>query len=65
MQTIDQQREIHLLALGAMTFRILRQLTQLIFVNGVRLEQEAADQRRLAVVNAAAGDEAQWRQAQK
>jgi hypothetical protein len=60
-QTVDQQREIHIFALGAVFGGILFQGGQLVVEQAFGVVQQAPDQGALAVVDAAAGDEAQQR----
>jgi hypothetical protein len=58
-EAVDQQREVERLALRAVAARILRERGELVLGQRARLVQQAADQRALAVVDAAAGEEAQ------
>ncbi len=58
-QAVDQQREIHFLALGAVFGGILFQGGQLVVEQAFSVVQQAPNQGALAVVDAAAGDEAQ------
>ena len=58
-QSVDQQREVELAALRADLLRIRFERGELILEDHLRLVQQPADQRRLAVVDAAAGDEPQ------
>jgi hypothetical protein len=58
-QAVDEQREIEVVALRAETARIVGERGELVVGQRVRCVQQAADQRALAVVDAAAGDEAQ------
>jgi hypothetical protein len=58
-QTVDQQREVEIAALRADLLRVGFERRQLVFEQHLRFVQQAADQRALAVVHAAAGDEAQ------
>jgi hypothetical protein len=60
-QAVDQQREIEPGAAGPARFRLQR--LDLVLGQKPAVEEQPADQGRLAVVDAAAGDEAQ--QAQK
>ena len=60
-QTIQQQRVIDALPLGAVPAAVLLQRGQLIVEQPLAVVQQATDQRALAVVHAAAGDEAQQR----
>ena len=59
LQPVHQQREVETLALGAEFFGIRLQRLQLILEDEFCVVKQAADQRRLAIVDAAAGDEAQ------
>ena len=56
-QTVGQQREIESAA-GAVNFALLHR-GDVIFIDGLRIMQQAADQRGLAVVHAAGGGKAQ------
>ena len=58
-ETIDQQREIQFTALRAHLLRIRFQRRELILEDHFRLVEQAADERRLAVIHAAAGNEPQ------
>ncbi|MNN07315.1 hypothetical protein D3C81_1201390 [compost metagenome] len=58
-QAIHQQGEVEFLALGAHLFRIGFELAELVLEQHLGFVEQAADQRALAVVDAAAGDEAQ------
>ena len=58
-QPVDQQREVESLALRAVPPAVGLQRRELVVEDLPRLVQQPADQRRLAVVDAAAGDEAQ------
>ena len=58
-EAIDQQREVDVLALGAVFFRVSLDRGHLVFEQHLGLEQQAPDQGALAVVHAAAGDETQ------
>ena len=58
-QAVDQQREIEVAAARADLLRVGGQRRELILEDHLRLVEQPADQRRLAVVHAAAGDEAQ------
>ena len=62
LQAIDQQREIDVLAGGAVLGAgIAFQRGQLVFEDQLGVVEQAADQRRLAVIDRAAGQEAQQR----
>jgi hypothetical protein len=56
---VDQQREVDLLALCAVPFAVALERGELVVENLLGLVQQPPDQRRLAVIDAAAGDEAQ------
>ena len=58
-EPVDQQREIDLLALGADLAAVGLERSHLVVEDLPGLVEQPADQRRLAVVDAAAGDEAQ------
>ena len=58
-EPVDQQREVDLLALGAVALAIGFERFELVVEDLLGLVQQAPDQRRLAVIDAAAGDEAQ------
>ncbi len=60
-QPIDQQREIDRLALRADPLAVRLKLRQLVFENHFRIIEQPADQRGLAVIDRAAGDEPQQR----
>ena len=60
-EPVHEQREIDLLALRADAFRICFERRQLIFEDHPAVIEQAPDQRGLAIVDAAAGDEAQQR----
>src|SRR5690606_38941399 len=60
-QAVHQQGVVDALALGAMAARIGLQRGQLVVEQALAFVQQAADQGALAVVHAAAGDEAQQR----
>ena len=59
LQAIDKQREIRHVAESAVLSTVARQGRQMVFRNDLGVEQQAADQGALAVVDAAAGDEPQ------
>ena len=61
LQPVDQQREIDALAGGAVLDRVALERGELVVEDLVLLPEQAADQGRLAVVDGAAGDEAQRR----
>ena len=58
-QAVEQQREVEVAALGADLGRVGLERGEVILEHEVRLVEQAADERRLAVVDAAAGDEPQ------
>ena len=58
-QPVDEQREIDLLALRPVALAVAFERGELVVEDLFALEQQAPDQRRLAVIDAAAGDEAQ------
>ena len=60
-QPVDEQREIEFVALRADALRVGLERRELVVEQRLRLVQQAADERALAVVDAAAGDEAQQR----
>ena len=60
-EAVDQEGEVELAALGADLLRVRLQRGQVVLEDQLRVVQQAADQRALAVVDAAAGDEAQHR----
>ena len=57
VQAVEEQREIEIAALRAELPGVGFERRQLVLVQHLRLEEHAADQRALAVVDAAAGDE--------
>ena len=59
LQAVDQQREVDLLAGGAVAHRVLGQRGKLVLEDLLGVVQQPADQGRLAVVHRSAGDEAQ------
>ena len=58
-EAIDQQREVELAALRADLLRVGLERRELVLEDHLRVVEQPADQRGLAVVDAAAGDEAQ------
>ena len=58
-ETVEQQRKVELVALCAHAARVDLERRQLVLEQELRLVQQAADQRALAVVDAAARDEPQ------
>ena len=61
LQPVDQQREVDVVAVGAELLGILFQRRELILEQHLGIVKQAADQRGLAVIDAAAGEEAQER----
>ena len=59
LESVSQQRGIEITAGRAVDFRVLLQRCELVLVDHLRVVQEATDERALAVVDAAARDEAQ------
>ena len=59
LETVHEEGEVDLGALGAVLARIALQRRHLIVEDLLGVVQEAADQGRLAVIDGAAGDEAQ------
>ena len=59
LQSVYQQRQVELFALGAVTLAVVVQRGELIFIDLTRIVQQAADQRAFAVVDAAAGEKTQ------
>jgi hypothetical protein len=57
LESVEQEREVNPPALRAVLFRIRFERGQLIVENPLRLVEQPADERRLAVVDAAAGEE--------
>ena len=58
-EPVDQQREVEVAALRADLLRVGLERRKLVLEDHLRVVEQAPDQRRLAVVDAAAGDEAQ------
>ncbi len=58
-ETVDEQRKVDVLPLRAHLPRVRLEGRELILEDHLRIEQEPADERRLAVIDAAAGNEAQ------
>ena len=58
-QPVQQQREVEVAVDGAVAPRVRLERRELVVEDQPGLEQQAPDQRRLAVVDGAAGDEAQ------
>jgi hypothetical protein len=58
-KAVDEQREIRFVALRAVAFRVGVERAELVVEQRLGLVQQAPDQGALAVVDAAAGDEAQ------
>jgi hypothetical protein len=65
LQAVDEQREIQRLALRAELARVAPQGLQLIVRHAPAVVQQPADQRRLPIVDTAAGNEAERRRRQK
>ena len=61
LEPVDQQREIDVVAVGAVLPGIALQRRQLVLEDQLGVVEQPADQRRLAVVDRAAGQEAQQR----
>jgi hypothetical protein len=61
-EAVDEEREVDVVAHRAVLLRVALQRGQLVVEDRLLFEQEAADQGRLAVVDRAAGEEAQGRQ---
>ena len=61
LQPVDQQREIDVVAGGAVLARIALQRGKLVLEDLLGVVEQPADQRRLAVVDRTAGQEAQQR----
>ncbi len=59
LQAVDQQRHVERFAGGAEARRILGESRELVFVEQLAVVEQAADQGRLAVIDRAAGEEAQ------
>jgi hypothetical protein len=59
LQSVEQQGQIDGLALSAHRLRVALECRHVIVEHEVRLVQQAADQRALAVVDRTAGDEPQ------
>ncbi|MNF59829.1 hypothetical protein D3C84_414280 [compost metagenome] len=58
-QAVHQQREVQFATLGAVFFRVGLQRFHLVFEEHFRIVEQASDQRALAIVHAATGNEAQ------
>src|SRR3990172_2928156 len=58
-QTVEEQCEIQITPLGTDLFRVALERRQLILEDQLRFVEQAADERALAVVDAAAGEESQ------
>ena len=59
LQSVDEQRQVEIFAGGAASLAVAREPCQLIVVDELGVVEETADQRALAVVDTAAGQEAQ------
>ena len=57
LQAVDEQRQVDARSLRTVVMRVGGDGGELILEDALRLEQQPADQRRLAVVDTAAGDE--------
>jgi hypothetical protein len=57
LKAVEEQRKVRRIAAGPVEAGVPGERAQLIVVDPVAVEQQPADQRRLAVVDAAAGDE--------
>ena len=60
-ETVDQKSEVDLLPLRPHPLAVAFQRGELVFENHAAVVEQASDQRGLAVIDAAAGDEAQHR----
>ena len=60
-QAIDKQREVNVLPLRADFLRVRVKRIELVLEDHLRIVQQASDQSGLAVIDTAAGDEAQQR----
>ena len=60
-EAVDEEGEVDVLTRGAVLLGVALHGRELILEDQLGLEQQATDQRRLAVVHRAAGDEAQER----
>ena len=58
-EAVEQQREVEIVALRPDLLRVDLERRELVLEQHLRLEEQPSDQRALAVVDAAAGDEAQ------
>ena len=61
LEPVDQQREVDVVAVGAVLPGIALQRGQLVVEDQLGVVEQPADQRRLAVIDRAAGEEAQQR----
>ncbi len=61
LQTVQQQRVIDIITLGADLFAVNLKRRQMVFKYKLGIPEQPADQSALAVINAAAGDKAQHR----
>ena len=59
LQPVEQQGEVHVFALRAVLHAVLLQRGKLVLEQQLGVVQQAADQRRLAIINRTAGDETQ------
>ena len=58
---VDEQGEVDILTLRAHAFAVVLERGELVLEDHLRIVEQAADQRRFAIIHAAAGDEAQHR----
>ena len=65
LQAVDEQRKIERLALRAELARVALQRLHLIVEDPASVVEQTSDQRRLAIVHTATGDESQRRCGQK
>src|SRR5690606_986868 len=56
---IDEKREVDVLAIRAIARRVARQRRKLVLEQALGVIEKAPDERRLAVIDAAAGEEAE------
>ena len=60
-EPVDEEREVERFALRALLLAVAGECRNLIVEQQLRIVEQPSDQRRLAVIDAAAGDEAQQR----
>ncbi len=58
-EPVNEQGEVDLLPLRAHAFAVVLERGELVLEDHLRIVEQAADQRRFAIIHAAAGDEAQ------